>query len=358
MYVSTALRLLGALLIAGFMSVRGLRKRSLSFSGAVAAFFVGICSFSASSVYGVMLLAFYLTGSRATRVKESLKKKWDLEHSDGEGNRGAVQVLCTAGIPTALALIQLLLFGLDGIDPALDWCVSAPSASTVLFVAIVAAYATACGDTWASELGILSRGAPLLIVTCRRVPRGTNGGVSPWGLLMSLCGGAFIGAIATVCIFVGSLLSSPRSEVGCSTSQLWLVPLGAVYGLLGSVIDSVLGAVLQRSYVDTLTGRVSCRLPPGATLSTTSSATAIDQALAAQAAPPASGGTASSFAIICGYDVLSNELVNIVSAAITSALAVLLTAEVPSSTSSIADFFLFLFVALLFVGSSIFMHKY
>lgn len=54
--------------IASLLSIHGLRRRSLSPSGAAAAFTVGFMMFSGPLlVFGVSLIVFYLIGSRATK---------------------------------------------------------------------------------------------------------------------------------------------------------------------------------------------------------------------------------------------------------------------------------------------------
>lgn len=105
------------------------------------------------------------------------------------------------------------------------------------------AFACCNGDTWASELGILSKADPILITTFKRVPRGTNGGISNWGLLVSFLGGVFIGTfyyIATI-IFVDS------ESLENSPPQLPIILLAGIAGLLGSLFDSLLGATCQFS---------------------------------------------------------------------------------------------------------------
>ena len=62
-----------------------------------------------------------------------------------------------------------------------------------LACALIAHHATSLADTLASELGILSKSRPILIVSGRRVPPGTNGGVTLAGTGCSALGGLVIG---------------------------------------------------------------------------------------------------------------------------------------------------------------------
>ena len=98
----------------------------------------------------------------------------------------------------------------------------------------VGAMATVNADTWATELGTLSRRPPRLISSGRVVEPGTSGGVSPFGTLVSLAGGLLIG-------LVGGLL---LAELGWWRGLL----LGGLGGLSGSLFDSLLGATVQRLY--------------------------------------------------------------------------------------------------------------
>ena len=58
-----------SLLIAVIISVYGYAKKSLNTSGAVAAIFVGFITFFSGYVYGLVLIAFFLSSSRITKVK-------------------------------------------------------------------------------------------------------------------------------------------------------------------------------------------------------------------------------------------------------------------------------------------------
>lgn len=83
------------LLIATLLAAHGLRKGSLSFSGAIAAFLVGYFHLACPlNFFGVSLIAFYLLGSRATKIKVKEKEKLEdgVDLVKSGGNRDAVQV--------------------------------------------------------------------------------------------------------------------------------------------------------------------------------------------------------------------------------------------------------------------------
>lgn len=84
----------------------------------------------------------------------------------------------------------------------------------------------------ARQLGILSKSPPILLTTMRVVPRGTNGGISLFGTLMSLCGGLLVGAAAAASLSLEDTLC-PRSDVWTT-----LLAVGGVSGVLGSGVRS------------------------------------------------------------------------------------------------------------------------
>jgi uncharacterized protein (TIGR00297 family) len=102
--------------------------------------------------------------------------------------------------------------------------------------ALVGALATTNADTWATEIGLLSRRAPRLVTTGRAVPPGTSGAISARGTGAAAAGAALIGMVAAI----GQRLTGARMG--------WLLPLSLVAGLGGSFADSVLGATVQARY--------------------------------------------------------------------------------------------------------------
>lgn len=126
---------------------------------------------------------------------------------------------------------------------------------------IIANYAAVAADTFSSELGILSKGQPRLITswTLRKVPRGTNGGVTLLGLAAGFFGSLLIVTAATV--FLPMCSESTMDSVG--GGQPWLMAdrrqfmiMMVVWGTLGSVLDSVLGGLFQRSVQDARSGKI------------------------------------------------------------------------------------------------------
>lgn len=192
-----------------------------------------------------------------------------------------MKVLACSIIATFIAIYYVATFGDE--DKVIDF-ESAPLRSYLL-ASYIGHYACCASDTWASELGVLSKGSPWLITTGRRVPAGTNGGVSVLGTVAAVAGGACMGLLYYLVSFASG------------SQQVHVITLGAVMGLFGCVLDSVLGATVQASYFNTKTHKIC------------------------DEADHMSGKNGNDTKHICGVSLLTNEQVNAVSVLATTLLS-------------------------------------
>jgi uncharacterized protein (TIGR00297 family) len=218
-----------SLLIAG----AAYRKRSLTGSGAAAAVGVGTILYAWGGLpwYGT-LLVFFISSTGLTKWKHSQKAAVE-ENYAKTGRRDAGQVWANGGIGT------LLCIGHHFWPNELWWA------------AYIGVMATVTADTWATEIGGLSRRPPRSIVTGRTVAAGTSGGISGLGLAASLSGGIIIGAAGWLFALwgagdgpAGTLLGAEATASDTRALGLLLL-FGGTGGLLGSLADSWLGAVWQ-----------------------------------------------------------------------------------------------------------------
>jgi uncharacterized protein (TIGR00297 family) len=286
------------------LAYRGLKRGSLSPSGASAAVLVGAICLSSGKLPGLLLLLFYFAGTAATRHGAAAKAAIDGDlHKSA---RSAAQVLCTSGVGVALlAWRRLLPAACELHDP--------------LFLGYIGSLACVLGDTLASELGVLSRAPPRLITSCARVPRGTNGGCSPEGLLYSAAGGALLGGSAAAYLAVLGGSEACLGAAGAGAAAPWpllrLAACASAVGLAGSLVDSLLGATLQASYyrggkalLEVPLGEVAVPPPEGAAFEDW------------PRVHPVGGGRSPPVYWVSGLALCSNEVVNLVSSAASAAL--------------------------------------
>lgn len=248
-------RWLASTIIPLAITMWGLRKKSLDKTGAVLGLFIGFILTLTSYTFLACLFTFFLSSSKATKFRAHKKRKLEEDFKEG-GQRNWIQVLCNGGMATQLALLYLLDSGCGErpVDFHKDY------RSSWLSLGILGAFACCNGDTWASELGtVVGSAEPFLITNRQRVPRGTNGGVTLHGLLFSLLGGLVIGAAN----YFALILCIDKSILESSPPQWPLVIAGGFGGLIGSIVDSFLGATLQYSGIDEQTGVVVERAGKG-----------------------------------------------------------------------------------------------
>jgi uncharacterized membrane protein len=168
-------------------------KRALDASGVLGAWLVGVPTGAASHRLAVHLYFFFFSSTRITRIGEGLKAQIEGEFKKG-GYRNLAQVLSNAGVGSLLSIMYIIAAGrysreramvLERVPRSVTTAVPTAPQTTVqlesqqrylvkLTAAHLCLYAAMNGDTWASELGVLSPTLPRLITTLATVPAGRS----------------------------------------------------------------------------------------------------------------------------------------------------------------------------------------
>lgn len=204
-------------LCGALIGVLAYRARALSPSGAWGATLTGGLIFGLGGIpWAVLLLTFFISSSALSRAFARNKATLGEKFSKGS-QRDIGQVLANGGLGALLAVVSVLLL-------EQDWP----------WIAFAGAMAAVNADTWATELGVLSRKPPRLITNGKVVERGASGAVTLVGYLAALAGAVLIG--------LGAALFTPELPA------LGLLAVIMVGGLAGSTFDSFLGATVQAIY--------------------------------------------------------------------------------------------------------------
>jgi len=205
------LQMVVAAVIVGFtFGYFAFRSKTADLSGLFSAALVGIILLVfADTRWFLIMLVFFILGSAATKYKFEYKKRIGVEQGQS-GARGYKNVFAN-GIVAAAAAV---LFGVFQ--------------QPVFIVMYVGCVATAAADTLASEIGVTG-GIPYLITTLKKVPIGTNGGVTLVGESVALLGGFLVSLAALL--------------LGVITP--WMLVICTIAGFVGTNIDSLVGATLE-----------------------------------------------------------------------------------------------------------------
>lgn len=177
-------------------------KKALDFNGILMANIIGAVTFYLGGLTSLLLMVlFFVVAEFSTRYARLV--------SNGRTHRMRTtgNVLGNSGA----ALLALLL------NPM------------VLNIAFFGAMAAALSDTISGEIGLLSKKKPRLISNFQEVAPGTDGGITLLGCLAGL-GAAFLVALFYFLI----------------SGNLYSILVLSVAGLIGSLVDSLLGATLER----------------------------------------------------------------------------------------------------------------
>jgi uncharacterized protein (TIGR00297 family) len=202
-------------LLASAIGYAAWRRGSLDQSGFAGAVVSGTLT-TARGGYGraALLVGFFVASSLITRLSAPADSGFERFTAKG-GRRDAWQVAANGGVALLIALLgPTERFRLE----------------------YLGSLAAATGDTWATEIGRRLGGKPRGILTMQVVEPGTSGAVSLPGTIASVAGGIFLGALA---------VATGRFDPAFRDNWKHLLITGVLAGVVGSLIDSLAGALFQ-----------------------------------------------------------------------------------------------------------------
>jgi len=184
--------------------------RFLTLSGTIATFFLGAIVFGIGGwQWAVPILTFFLLSSALSKYGRSRKKQFDALFGKSY-TRDWVQVVSNGGLAGTMVLLSAFFHIYD------------------FYPIYLGALAAVTADTWGTEIGVLTKGRTLSVLSMKPVPPGTSGGISAQG---------------TVAGLAGALVVALSGYAWCT--DLKMIIFVALVGVAGSFGDSMLGATLQ-----------------------------------------------------------------------------------------------------------------
>ena len=140
------------------------------------------------------------------------RRKQQLGSAERRSGRNAGQVLANLGVPALAALLYVWVH-----DPR-------------FLLAMAAALSEVAADTLSSEIGTFLGGTPRLVTTWETVPPGTDGAITWLGTLVALSAALVVSVVGGA-----TRLYAFRTVPRCTAAAI-----------LGTLVDSLLGATVER----------------------------------------------------------------------------------------------------------------
>lgn len=200
---------------------------------------LGVSLFVIQPFFWIVLCVFFFSSSILTKLKAKEKQITTSNFAKGSSKRDALQVIANGIIPLLFAFSYFFF----EVFPNLTSNHTNPhDPFSPLFIGVFVAFAVHTADTWATEIGILSKKRPRLVTNLRQsVEPGTSGGITLNGCLASLFGASLIATTYLISVLIISL-------EGINQKLLVFTIIVVIGGFLGSIIDSIEGAAIQGIY--------------------------------------------------------------------------------------------------------------
>ncbi|MBU2584195.1 MAG: DUF92 domain-containing protein, partial [Bacteroidetes bacterium] len=193
-----------------FISVR---FKLLNTEGGLATFVLALFIFGLGEwKWTIPILVFFVFSSLLSKVSEK-SKQYPQKRKRTKGNvRDMSQVFANGGLALGTIILNFIF-------PSEIW-----------YLVYLVSLSVSTADTWSTEIGTWLGKKTCLITTFKQIEKGESGGVSFAGTI-----GGVIGSIVVISVFFVNL-------------QVSMLILLIVFGTVGSLIDSLMGAAIQAKY--------------------------------------------------------------------------------------------------------------
>lgn len=204
-----------AFLFSLVISVFSFKLRFLTLSGSLATFILAFLIFGLGSwKWTIPILIFFIFSSVLSKIRESKNPSVN-NYFEKSGSRDFYQVFANGGLGGLLVIFSYFFP-----DP-------------VWYFVYAGIIASSCADTWATEIGTMTKHKTYDILNFKPVEQGSSGGVSVNGFAGSLLGALFISLISVLWI---------------DNNQIDFILIITFAGFIAGIFDSIAGASFQVQY--------------------------------------------------------------------------------------------------------------
>ncbi|MEM2918933.1 MAG: DUF92 domain-containing protein [Candidatus Altiarchaeota archaeon] len=198
--------------LATFILIYAYIKKKIDLSAVFASTIIGlIVVFTIEISYLLLMISFFILGNLATIYKQKIKESEGVS----EGVRTFKNVFGNGAAATIFSIFYYI------------------TKAQIFQIAFIGAMATATSDTFATEIGQAHEKNPKLITNLKKVKVGTPGAISLQGIFAAIIGSFLISLISFI-------FSNEKS----------FLMYGTLSGIIGCMIDSLIGATIERNLID------------------------------------------------------------------------------------------------------------
>ena len=217
-------QLIAGVIFALIISILSFRLKFLTLNGSLTQFILGSLIFGLGGLkWSVPIIVFFFLSSILSKLRRRLNPNVET-YFEKSGTRDMFQVLANGGIGGILIIMSRFYH------------------SELLYEVYVSYLAAFCADTWATELGTIKKMKTVNILNFKPVEQGVSGGVSITGMMGTVLGAFII----------------PLSSLSWISKNIFIFLLiVTVAGIIGSLVDSMLGALVQAQFKCDICGKIT-----------------------------------------------------------------------------------------------------